>query len=922
MGSPRTAKHRQSGIALLTTLLLLVLMSAMIIGLIVLASNGQKLSGLDKDQSRAFYGAEGGMEKLTADLGTMFTSNYAPSGAQVDSIQNNPPVLTGDQAIQYADSQGNPAYIISYPKDVNGNPAASFAQITSGSSPFQGMTALETPYTLTVTARTPAGSEVKLQRTLQTVGLPLFQFGVYSETDLSFFPGPNFNFGGRVHTNGSLYLASGGPADATPVDTGKNQLWLAAPVTVVKDVVRDQLSNSHAISTKAEHPGSVEITTGGGAFQALSFGQGSDASNWAQITASYNGNLRNGVRPLPLGIVLVGNGTSQPVDIIRRPVQGENATNPAVLAERYFAQASLKIIISDSKSDITSLPCVSAGDPVNLADLTLPVAAWTSANAIALRNAMIANGTLPLPLAASGATGATYDAGNGYWGPNGTPIVTGFMKIDAQTAYGNPCGSWKDVTLEVLGLGYAGRNLNPVSVAPPTLPALPGAQVAPSTCPDPHPNAIVRLERVRDNPSNFANPEGPCGVAAGVSPPLPADYWPNALFDTREGGRRIAAPVAPFNNRVTLGGVMNYVELDVKNLARWFSGTIGTSGLSTLDNTSAPNNFSVYFSDRRGNFAGGAVGGSWPPLSPAGNETGEFGYSDFVNRADINGCPNNSIETGEDLTGTGTFYTYGEKVSPTFLASLFADNSSIAATVADPNCATGSNGIVPWPGTFLLNANEGRQNPTAIFRRALKLVNGSNINLPLCPGAVSCGLTIAAENPVYVQGDYNANSAGSGFNDHNVASSVVGDAVTLLSNNWNDVNSFASPFSTGRRGGATTWFRMGVVAGKGASFPIPGWDTTALDGSQDFGTDGGVHNFMRFLEGWGSTLHYEGSLVSLFYNRQAVGVYKTGGTVYGAPTRDYRFDTNFLNPSLLPPRTPMFRDVNTTGFTQLLLPTQ
>ena len=261
-------------------------------------------------------------------------------------------------------------------------------------------------------------------------------------------------------------MASGGPADATPVDTGKNQLWLAAPVTVVKDVVRDQLSNSHAISTKAEHPGSVEITTGGGAFQALSFGQGSDASNWAQITASYNGNLRNGVRPLPIGIVLAGNGTSQPVDIIRRPVQGENATNPAVLAERYFAQASLKIIISDSKSDITSLPCVSAGNPVNLADLTLPVAAWTSPNAIALRNAMIANGTLPLPLAASGATGATYDAGNGYRGPNGTPIVTGFIKIDAQTAYGNPCGSWKDVTLEVLGLGYAGRNLNPVSVAP------------------------------------------------------------------------------------------------------------------------------------------------------------------------------------------------------------------------------------------------------------------------------------------------------------------------------------------------------------------------------------------------------------------------------------------------------------------------
>jgi hypothetical protein len=78
---------------------------------------------------------------------------------------------------------------------------------------------------------------------------------------------------------------------------------------------------------------------------------------------------------------------------------------------------------------------------------------------------------------------------------------------------------------------------------------------------------------------------------------------------------------------------------------------------------------------------------------------------------------------------------------------------------------------------------------------------------------------------------------------------------------------------------------------------------------------------MRFIENWNSTLNYEGSLVSLFYNRQAVGLYK-GGIVYGAPTRAYQFDTNFLNPTLLPPRTPMFRDINTTGFTQLLLPTQ
>ena len=44
--------------------------------------------------------------------------------------------------------------------------------------------------------------------------------------------------------------------------------------------------------------------------------------------------------------------------------------------------------------------------------------------------------------------------------------------------------------------------------------------------------------------------------------------------------------------------------------------------------------------------------------------------------------------------------------------------------------------------------------------------------------------------------------------------------------------------------------------------------------------------------------------------------------VYQAPSRGYNFDTDFLLPSLLPPGTPMFRDVNTLTFRQLLRPTQ
>jgi hypothetical protein len=81
---------------------------------------------------------------------------------------------------------------------------------------------------------------------------------------------------------------------------------------------------------------------------------------------------------------------------------------------------------------------------------------------------------------------------------------------------------------------------------------------------------------------------------------------------------------------------------------------------------------------------------------------------------------------------------------------------------------------------------------------------------------------------------------------------------------------------------------------------------------------------MRLLENWGGqTMNYRGSIVSFYISRQATGIYKSGPTTYGAPgTRAFSFDTDFLLPDKLPPGTPMFRDVNTLTFRQLLRPNQ
>jgi hypothetical protein len=993
--TPNKRLRRESGIALLTTILLMLLMSSLLVGFVLLISSGQKLSGYNNDYSKAFYAAEAGMEKLTADVGTLFDANYSPTGAQITALETTSPSLTG---ISYVQANGSNGYLISFPTDSSGNPLASTNVINSG--PYEGMTALQTLYTLNVTARTTAGSEVKLQRTTQTVGIPMFQFGVFSSTDLSFFPGPNFNFGGRTQTNGNLFLASG------------SSLTLAEPVTAYLNVIRTNLSNGYS-TTAGAYPGTVNIFNGSGT-RPLAYTEGSlvgtvgsaTNTNWPTISlgsADYAGNLRNGATgadQLNLGIVILGNGATQPVDMIRRPVIGESSS---ITSLRYFAQASFRVLLSDNSTDITSLvPCLdTTAGPYDLSQLAQPASGWTAYGGFpaSLFTKMTANNTAgystpPVPLAASASVlnGTTYNTADGYWVPGpttahptyGTPTIKGFIKIEIQTNYsGTPCGTWKDVTLEVLSFGYAGRDLYQQTtltsgaqygVSEPLNPLPTTGQIAPSTCPDVHPNAIIRLERVRDNPSNWApatgaNPYLNCGItlASGATgkvtgyPTLPGDYWPNVLFDTREGELRdadIAGSVGTtsYYNMVPLNGAISYIELDATNLTKYLTGTApygAGSGTQAFDSVNAPNDYSVYISDRRGNYTtAGPFGGGWPPTSASGNETGEYGFEDFVNPASQYGCPDSALDTGEDLDGLGAspFFTYGQDAthasaaytaglnggngyygagSPAAVATALVGTTTASALAKHPNCTVTTPTTI-WPFDYVIHANEARENPNFFFRRAVKIFDGANLAnyLNTCPGGVICGLTIASENPVYIQGDFNCVSTCSGntFSTVHAATSVAADAVTLLSNNWNDVNSFITPYdvapagsNNAARNAVTSYYRTAIMAGKGVSFPQPTGYTT----NQDFGTDGGVHNFLRYLENWGGqTLNYEGSIISMYYNRQDTGLYKCCNTVYSPPTRGYNFDTEFLTPSLLPPRTPLFRDINTTGFTQLLLPTQ
>jgi hypothetical protein len=188
-----------------------------------------------------------------------------------------------------------------------------------------------------------------------------------------------------------------------------------------------------------------------------------------------------------------------------------------------------------------------------------------------------------------------------------------------------------------------------------------------------------------------------------------------------------------------------------------------------------------------------------------------------------------------------------------------------------------------------------------------------------------------------VQGDYNSNSAdpfwsgGADLSGH-ASAAVIADAVTMLSDSWVDQQStLGNPSSANgnnsptmaqyNRPASTTYYRLAVAGGKNLAFPFPSWENSTDYG---FGTDGGVHNFLRFLEDWnstGATLNYGGSLVSLYYSTYGTGVFKCCAySVYQPPTRNYIFDTDFTSPAGLPPGTPLFRDVESLSYWQLFAP--
>ena len=176
---------------------------------------------------------------------------------------------------------------------------------------------------------------------------------------------------------------------------------------------------------------------------------------------------------------------------------------------------------------------------------------------------------------------------------------------------------------------------------------------------------------------------------------------------------------------------------------------------------------------------------------------------------------------------------------------------------------------------------------------AVRVVNGAQ--LP------ASGLSVATPFPVYIKGNYNTTTNNINFSTtlgdttNTRPAAIMGDAVTILSQNWND-SLYTSGYSLSSRTPVSTTINAACIEG-----------IVASDGSH---YSGGVENFLRLLENWSgsTTLAYNGSIVVLIQSQYATSFW-ANSNYYGVPKRTWGFDVNFNQQTRLPPMTPQVRAI-------------
>lgn len=217
------------------------------------------------DSSIGFYGAEAGLNLRANKLRQKFLNYQQPSGTSPKSatacFESGTDKGSGDFKCDKMElAAGNKGrsknsvttYVISKDEGIQG--------VVPQGDLFQGLNMVEfthSIYSLAFKDINQASAEGKqataiLQMDLKSRTVPMFQFAAFYDADLEILPGPSMTLNGPVHTNGNMYLG------------GDNSLTLRGQVSAVVD-----LFNSRKNGDTTYPDGRVKIATSGGSLLNL-----------------------------------------------------------------------------------------------------------------------------------------------------------------------------------------------------------------------------------------------------------------------------------------------------------------------------------------------------------------------------------------------------------------------------------------------------------------------------------------------------------------------------------------------------------------------------------------------------------------------------------------------------------------------------
>lgn len=936
------AGNGETGAAMVITLLVLALLLAFVALAVSRTTSETIAAGNDALETRTFEAAHASLEVMTRNFDKIFDEKLVPEPADLDRIEAQyPPGFTDPYDFRQTIEQTGDTEV----------------KVMTGER-FQGLNSLRDEWQLdSVATEKSTGVQVALRRKFLNDRIPIFQFGIFYDDDLEFHPGPRFDFGGRVHSNGSMFLAA---------QTG---LYFSSKVTSASHIFTDVQKNGFPYTNWGDN---VHIRNASGTYVRLRNDMGSvlqnpvngaavvgnplptayASANWPTNQGAFQGNLLANQSTLDLPLKLNSNINGLDLDLVELvkrgkavgdlwndgtgtdsaptivPVSATTKDDRITASERYYNKTGIRVSLADSKAKLPGCVDGSGTAVVGACGVRLDGdATGTGADAAAGD----AKGYRPYPMSGSPSLGATRINGERF-SLSGKQV---WIKIETVN-YNNATLSYdiNDVTHDILSLGV-------------TEPASGGMFITEAGYASNDNRSVIKLQRF--------NMPGPAVVAAAstyitnsgtdnfvLAGIVDGSGNTNLCSDTTAAGltrinngtfpefgpagdnrahwkqanvgvmvANVLKCVAPFPINVfdTREGLYNDTT-SVFSPVLTYGTNVPLNGVMSMVDIDVANLRTFLSGGFDANMPTGTpfAGGAGRPLRASdipnkggwvfyvSDRRGDYDFDGEYDMEDIYGPNDGTLQPGEDVNRNGS------------LQANYFNGEAIRYTGAGADVA---------PEVAALFEHK-------YYRRGVRLTNGTRLpgNYDSANPTLTRGFTVASENGVYVRGNYNATGVSSygsptpsadylpqNTSDH-IPASIAADAVTILSNSWSDSASFRYPFSRGNRATSETTVRFGVISGD----TMTSLNGTPNQGGGDTRMNGGVHNFPRFLETWGNRLNYSGSLINLFNSRNSNGAFKCCDKVYSPPTRNWVFDATFRDINRLPPGTPFFQSIQITGF--------